>query len=355
MRIISIVGARPQFIKLAPLTKKLRRYHNEKIIHTGQHFDQNMSDFFFKDLSLPTPDFHIGISTGSHAQQTANILFETEKYLIKEKPDVIIVFGDTNTTLAGSLAASKLHIPIIHIEAGLRSFNKKMPEEINRVVTDHISDYLFAPTKTAVKNLKEEGLYKKTFLTGDVMVESIKMIFKKAARNIRIIDTLDLRAKDFSLLTLHRPYNVDDPLRLSFLLKNLNQLDQPTIFPIHPRTRKSLNAIEGDYKSLYRNISFIEPLGYLDFITLQSKANRIITDSGGMQKEAYILKKPCITLRTETEWVETVESGWNLLLSAEEDSFIERITNFSPPKDYQNLFGENVAEKMVELINTIKK
>lgn len=350
MKIISVVGARPQFIKLAPISKLLRKDHTEIIVHTGQHFDTNMSDLFFRDLNIPDPDYNLGINGKSHSEQTGKMLIALEQVFLKENPDLIIVFGDTNTTLAGALAGAKMHIPVIHIEAGLRSFNRHMPEEINRIVTDHTSDYLFAPTQTAMKNLKDENLASKAHLTGDIMADALRDALE-VTRNSTALEKFGLKNDEYFLLTLHRPYNVDDPQKLTKILQEMSSLSKPVLFPVHPRTRKIIdnNSIN---QSTNHSIKLTDPLSYIDIVQLQTNASAIITDSGGMQKEAYILRKPCITLRSETEWTETVEAGWNLLIDpGKEDDSARRIENFIPSGRYENIFGENVSQKMSEIIN----
>jgi UDP-GlcNAc3NAcA epimerase len=339
-KIVSIVGARPQFIKLQPFSKEIRKEFKEVIFHTGQHFDQNMSKFFFDQLNIPKPDYEFGIGGGTHAEQTAQMLIEIEKKLINENPDFIVVFGDTNSTLAGALAATKLKLPVIHIEAGLRSFNIQMPEEINRKITDHIADYLFVPTNTGMTNLQNEGLLEVSYLTGDIMVDSLKyaLSFKKKIKSNK---------PEFVLLTLHRPYNVDNLIKLQSILNQLVKLGKRIVFPIHPRTKRILIDSIARFS---QKIEFIEPLGYLDFVAYMESCSLIITDSGGIQKEAYLLKKPCVTLRTETEWIETVKAGWNMLINPEIDGFWKEISLFEPPIEYENIFGDNVAEKMVNLI-----
>ncbi len=349
MKIFSIVGARPQFIKLAPLSKGLAGIHEEIIVHTGQHYDYAMSEKIFIDLDIREPDIHLEINAGSVMSQITQMMLMLDSAMVKFKPDLIIVFGDTNSTFAGAMAAAKLNIPIIHIEAGLRSYNRSMPEEINRVTTDHVSKYLFAPTETAVNILQKEGLGKNSFFTGDIMVDTMKNNLEIALSKSTIIADFKLENTPFNLLTLHRNYNVDDTKILEHILNELGQLDEKIIFPVHPRTQKMLAE---NYK-VPANIKMIDPQGYLDFISLENFANRIITDSGGIQKEAYILKKPCITLRTETEWVETVAEKWNLLINPAEKQLACKINSFQPPENQTEVFGKNVTEKMIKVINHI--
>lgn len=349
MKIFSIVGARPQFIKLAPLSSKLTDSHEEIIVHTGQHYDYLLSEKIFLDLEIRKPDIHLGIGSGSHANQTAEMMINLESAMIKNKPDLIILFGDTNSTLAGAMTAAKLKIPILHIEAGLRSFNKNMPEEINRIATDHVSNYLFAPTKTAVDNLNYEGLGSISFLTGDIMVDTINNNLKIALKKSTVLSNLNLKLNDYSILTLHRDYNVDNQEILENIINQLGKLNEKIVFPVHPRTKKML----ADGFRIPTNIQLTDPLGYLDFIALEYSAGKIITDSGGIQKEAYILRKPCITLRTETEWIETVEEKWNLLIPPNSQDIAEKISAFSTPKIQKPIFGENVSNTMIDLINKI--
>ena len=350
MKIAFIVGARPQFIKLSPLSKKIKHGFKEIIIHTGQHFDENMSDMFFEDLSIPKPDYNLNINCGTHGEQAGEMMIELEKVLKRESPSLAIVFGDTNSTLAGSLVCSKLHIPIIHIEAGLRSFNRQMPEETNRIVSDHTSDFLFAPTKTAMKNLEREGLTEKALLTGDIMVDSLMDNIERAEQISNILHIKGLVGKNYYLMTLHRPYNVDDHSKLRNIFAKLSKINGQIIFPVHPRTIKVIND---NQLVIPENILLSEPVGYLDFIKLESCSMKIITDSGGIQKEAYILKKPCITIRPETEWVETVEEGWNVLVDVDSDDFVNTIESFNPVKEQHDIFGTNVAQKMFDKIEEI--
>lgn len=349
MKIFSIVGARPQFIKLAPLSAALQKQHQEIIVHTGQHYDYAMSQKIFEDLGIREPDIHLETGGGNQTTQFTQMISRLETAMTDKNPELVIVFGDTNSTLAGALVAAKLNIPILHIEAGLRSYNRAMPEEINRIVTDHVSKYLFAPTPTAINILQKEGLGDKSFLTGDIMVDTMANNIRIALQKSAVLNNLKLETADYSLLTLHRNYNVDDNTVLENLLNQLGNLSEKIIFPVHPRTRKMLSPA---YK-IPLNIQMIEPQGYLDFIALEHSAKRIITDSGGIQKEAYILKKPCITLRTETEWVETVEEKWNLLVNPTSKNIAEQIINFKTASGQQDIFGINVTVKMVGFINAI--
>jgi len=349
MKIFSIVGARPQFIKLAPLSKALEGTHQEYIVHTGQHYDYAMSEKIFEDLHIRKPDIHLSAQTGTHAVATADMMVKLEKAMMEVKPGLVIVFGDTNSTLAGALAAAKLEIPILHIEAGLRSFNRSMPEEINRIVADHSAQYLFAPTQTAMRILKEEGLGAISHLTGDIMVDSVKTGVLAAKEKSNIMSSLGLKENEFYLLTLHRNYNVDNPEILSAILNEFRILNHLIVFPVHPRTRKMLAGMG----ALPSNLFLTEPLGFLDFIMLQTCAKKIITDSGGIQKEAFLLKKPCITLRTETEWVETVEAGWNLLIDPASAGIAQKISEFNVPEIQEELFGTDVALTMKKIIDDI--
>jgi UDP-GlcNAc3NAcA epimerase len=340
MKIVSIVGARPQFIKLGPLSRELRKHHEEIIIHTGQHYDHAMSELFFQQLEIPQPNINLEIGSGAQGAQTGRMLEAIEKELINIKPDILICFGDTNSTLAACLAASKLGVKSVHIEAGLRSFNRTMPEEINRVVADHTADLLFAPTEAAMQHLKNEGLEKRAVLTGDIMVDSVKFVQQK-------IGTNPYQGTPYYLLTLHRPYNVDDPQKIRYLFELLALIDRCIVFPVHPRTR---NILKEHAIVVPSNIELIEPQGYIEFQGLLKYAEKVITDSGGLQKEAYMAKKPCITLRSETEWVETVAAGWNLLCDFNDADLVNKVKMFQPPVEHPVLYGDRVAERMVEEI-----
>jgi len=346
MKIATVIGARPQFIKAAAVSRVLRTQHQEILIHTGQHYDANMSDVFFDELHIPRPDYNLGIGSGRHGAQTGAILEQVEDVLITETPDALMVYGDTNSTLAGALAASKLHIPVIHIEAGLRSFNRRMPEEINRVLTDHLSSWLFCPTETAVKNLSAEGITAGVYKNGDVMLDAFLYNLELAKEKSNILQTLGLSSKSFILCTIHRAENTDDPERLTQILKAVARISLPVVLPLHPRTRKIVQQL--GLSSLLEKVKVIEPVGYLDMIALEAHAVKLVTDSGGVQKEAYFAGVPCITMRDETEWVETVEVGWNRLTGADEDKILNAVESFTPPADRPSIFGDgHAAEQFV--------
>ena len=348
MKILSIVGARPQFIKAAMISKRLREKGIEEIlIHTGQHYDFNMSDIFFKELHLVKPDYYLGIGSSTHGEQTGKMLIELEKRLLKEKPNIVLVYGDTNTTLAGTLATAKLHIPFAHVEAGLRSYNKKMPEEINRIVTDHCSDILFCPTETAVKNLQKEGFtnivnkgalidkdFNSLFSTdfsspvlnvGDVMLDMACEI-KSKVNEKEIVEKYKVKPKEFILATIHRAENTDNKSNLENIWNALIEISRKgikVIFPLHPRTKKALKQCRLLQKEQPKYLQITEPLGYIEMIALESSAKVIITDSGGVQKEGYFFKIPCIILRNETEWVELVDAGWNTVVGTKNEAILE--------------------------------
>jgi UDP-N-acetylglucosamine 2-epimerase (non-hydrolysing) len=324
MKIVTIVGARPQFIKCAPVSRALREEHEEILVHTGQHYDANMSDVFFTELSIPAPDYNLGIGSGPQGEQTGRMLAEIEIVLEKERPDMVLVYGDTNSTLAGALAAAKLHIPVAHVEAGLRSFDRSMPEEINRIVTDHVSDLLFCPTQTAVDNLAAEGVTKGVHLTGDVMVDALLYNTDIAEKSSTILDNLGLDEGQYYVATVHRASNTDSEENLRNIVGAFGEIGGQVIFPAHPRTVKYLKEY-GLFDDLPENICLTEPLPYLDMLHLMRHAKMILTDSGGVQKEAYILKVPCVTLRENTEWVETLEGGWNVLVGADFKKIVDAV------------------------------
>ncbi len=350
MRIASIIGARPQFIKAAALSQELRRRHQELLIHTGQHYDYSMSGVFFDGLDLPAPDVNLGVGSGGHGTQTGAMLAAVEKVLEKEGPDWVLVYGDTNSTLAGALAASKLHVPVVHVEAGLRSYNRRMPEEINRVVTDHLSELLLCPSDVAVRNLAAEGITRNAHIVGDVMLDILNRAREQAnGHGGAVLQRLGVKAGDYLVATVHRGENTDDPERLAGIVEALNSVNEDIVFPVHPRTRKALN---GKSCQLRSHIRMIEPLGYMEMVALSASARAILTDSGGLQKEAYWLGIPCITLRDETEWVETVSSGWNRLAGCNPERISRAVaSSFELPADRRPLYGEGcVAAKCVALM-----
>jgi UDP-GlcNAc3NAcA epimerase len=350
-KVITILGARPQFIKAAAVSNQMKGKIDEILVHTGQHYDQNMSDVFFEELNIPKPKYHLNIGSGSHGVQTGDMLREIEKVLLEEKPDFVMVYGDTNSTLAGALAASKLLIPVIHVEAGLRSFNKAMPEEQNRILTDHISDLLFVPTQTAVSHLKSEGITKGVHLVGDVMYDGILHFTEIAKNKSQILEKIQVNEGEYLLCTIHRAENTNDPNRLKSIIDGLNAVSEIIVLPLHPRTQKYLT----DYEiKLNDHIKVIEPVGYLDMVRLESGSKKIVTDSGGVQKEAFFLAKPCITMRDETEWVETVDNGWNVIVGADAKKIKHAIEAFNPTEERKNHFGDGSAsEKMVKLIQSL--
>ena len=329
-KILFVIGARPQFIKHAPVELAFRESFNIVTIHTGQHYDKNMSQIFFDELSMNKPDYLLETGGYGHGVQTGKMLIEMEPIVIDENPDVILVYGDTNSTLAGALIGAKLHIPVVHVEAGLRSFNKKMPEEINRIMTDHASSVLLVPTQNAIDHLKNEGITDNVYHTGDVMCDLIRL---SQDRNLLTAPA----QKEYYYATIHRPYNTDDVGRLKSILDVFNELDAAVVFSIHPRTRNKMikrNLLESDFP----NIDFIDPVSYFQNISYQAFSKAVITDSGGMQKEAYLLKKKCITIRTETEWTETLENNWNNLVF-ENLNDIPKLLQLSPGDHKYNIYG----------------
>lgn len=347
MKIVTFVGARPQFIKCAPVSRELRKVVTEVLVHTGQHYDDNMSEVFFQDLAIPKPDYNLGVGSGRHGAQTGEMLRRMEEVLIQEKPDYVLVYGDTNSTLAGALAAAKLHIPVAHVEAGLRSFNRSMPEEINRVVTDHLSSVLFCPTETSVGNLAQEGITTGVLLVGDVMYDALVHNLQIAETKSTILAQLRLRAHNYLLATVHRAENTDQPENLNNLMRAFVELadsGQAVVFPVHPRTRKGLDALNMRY---HPRLLLIDPVSYLDMLTLEKQAKVILTDSGGVQKEAYWLGVPCVTLRAETEWVETVASGWNVLVGCDSQRIGEAARRSCPIGHPPSLYGDSHAAKRI--------
>jgi UDP-N-acetylglucosamine 2-epimerase len=347
MTIASIVGARPQFIKAAPLVKAVARAHTSVIIHTGQHYDANMSDVFFHELGLPAPDYHLGVGSGTHASQTAAMLMALEPVLLSLRPDWVVVYGDTNSTLAGAVVAAKLDMKLAHVEAGVRSFNRAMPEEINRIVADALSQQLFCPSRVAVENLAREGLVRGVCEVGDLMAEAIADA-RGRARDSSVIERLGLSEREFILATIHRAENTDSAEHLDHIMRALEASAEPVVFPVHPRTRAAL----GDRVSATSAIRFVDPLGYLDMVRLESAARLIVTDSGGVQKEAYWLGTPCVTTRDETEWVETVAAGWNILTGADAGRITLALETFRPTAPRPQLYAAaSPSSRIVELLS----
>lgn len=343
MKVVSIVGARPQFIKMAMLDKQMKKNPDIRqiIIHTGQHYDRNMSKDFFDELEIPEPAYNLGVVSDTHARQTGMMMERIEKVLVEEKPDWVLVYGDTNSTLAGVLTAAKLHMKTAHIEAGLRSYNREMPEEINRIVADHISDLLFVPTANAMEILKNEGLEDKSYLVGDVMYDSVLHYINTAEKKYRLEDIIPY--KQYYLATIHRQENTDDIGHLKKIFETLGLLDLPVVIPLHPRTRKFINDVKID-----ENIKIIDPTGYLKMLMLTKNAVKVLTDSGGVQKEAYFLQRPCITLRNETEWIETLENGWNYIVGIDTELILEKVKE-TRTGNQRKYFGDgNASGKIIE-------
>jgi UDP-N-acetylglucosamine 2-epimerase len=341
MKIMTVVGARPQFIKAAAVSRELRKRHKEILVHTGQHYDYEMSGIFFDGLDMAPPDVNLGVGSGSHGTQTGAMLQGIETLLLAERPDWLLIYGDTNSTLAGALAASKLSVPVVHIEAGLRSLNRCMPEEINRVVADHLSNLLLCPSSTAVNNLRAEGITRNVHDVGDVMLDVLQWAKPRAdSKRPEILYQLGVRKNSYLLATVHRSENTNDLGRLSGILEAFNAIDQPVIFPVHPRARKIIKGADFRLKS---HVHLIDPVGYLDMVMLSSSARLILTDSGGLQKEAYWLSVPCVTLRDETEWVETVDAGWNTLVGSDSEKIVHAVRSFVPADSRPVLYGNGHA------------
>lgn len=411
MKICTIIGARPQFIKAAAVSRAIAAHNRltpdalvrqiengrsavrnvsrtipeakrsgtpltEVIIHTGQHYDEAMSSIFFRELAMPKPKYNLNIGSGTHGQQTGKMLAGIEDVLLKEKPDWVLIYGDTNSTLAGALAAAKIHIPVAHIEAGLRSFNRRMPEEINRVVADHLSTVLFCPSQVSVDNLAAEGIplplthnplpitynplpiTSNVLIVGDVMADALTFAVQTSSKTSNILQRLSLKPKQYLLATVHRAENTDDPQRLAGIMDALSEIAkrETVVLPIHPRTKKMLGdnypsvlTPHSSHLTPHASLKFIDPVGYFDIIALEKSARMILTDSGGIQKEAYWLKVPCVTLRDETEWLETIQAGWNILTGANSAKIIKAVKTFKTPAKHPNLYGNGkTAEKIVK-------
>lgn len=352
MKIMTIVGARPEFIMTAPVSRAIRQRHLEILVHTGQHYDDNMSEVFFTDLALPQPDINLGVGSGSHAEQTGTMMVRLEAAIRNEKPDWVLVYGDTNSTIAGSLVAAKLNVPLAHVEAGLRSFDRTMPEEINRVLTDKVSNLLFAPTPVAVENLRKEGITRGVHLVGDVRVDVLSDTVERVqGRQTRFL--AGTRLSDggaFALVTIHRPSNTDQVERLKDIIGTLNMLELPVVIPVHPRLHKMMKEFELRFSD---NVVAIDPVGFLDMLALLAACEIVITDSGGLQKEAYILRRPTVTVRDTTEWVETVDSGWNRLCEPDPVTFKAAVAEARqrPSESHPDFYGAyGVSQRICAVI-----
>lgn len=348
MKVLTIIGARPQFIKAAAVSRAFEKNggFSEVIVHTGQHFDANMSDIFFDELEIPVPTYNLGIGGGTHGQNTGRMIEAIEQVMLEERPDWALVYGDTDSTLAGAVAAVKLHIPLVHVEAGLRSFNNRMPEETNRKLADHVSTLLLVPNAVAMSNLEAEGIRGRHVINvGDVMYDAALMFYAKAERESRVLEALGLESKQYILATVHRQENTDQSERLAGILRAFGEACQPLILPLHPRTRQRI-AKQG--LEVPANVRIIDPVGYLDMVMLEKNASLIATDSGGVQKEAYFHHVPCVTLRDETEWTELIELGWNRLASPSEPSFSKVFASIPPVGRLDAMpYGDGTAGKKI--------
>lgn len=343
MKVLTVVGARPQFIKAGAVSAVLRRDHVEFLLHTGQHYDAMMSDVFFDELDLPAPDCNLGIGSGTHGQQTGMMLAAVERVIEGQRPDWVLVYGDTNSTLAGALAAVKLHVPVAHVEAGLRSFDRRMPEEINRVVTDHVSSLCLCPSESAAAQLAREGIGG-AVVTGDVMLDAFLQQAGRVRSRGGVLDRLGLEPGGFVLATLHRAENVDDAGRLGAILDGLGRSGCEVVLPLHPRTRQ---AIARFGLAAGSSVHLVGPVGYLDMIALEMHAAVVVTDSGGVQKEAYFAGRPCVTVRETTEWTETVDAGWNQLVGCDPRAIAAAVSGFRPAGERPALFGDGRAADRV--------
>jgi UDP-GlcNAc3NAcA epimerase len=350
VKILSVVGNRPQFIKSAPLSLALRNRADEVTLHTGQHYDRELSEVFFEELELAPPAYRLDAGSGSHAEQTARMLPGIERVVLDERPDTVLVYGDTNSTLAGALAAAKAGFPVAHVEAGLRSFDRTMPEELNRIVVDRLSELLFCPTETAVANLRREGVVDGIHVVGDVMLDANLRLAPIARERSRALAEAGVAPGEYVLATIHRPVNVR-PGTLQNIVEGLGRLGEPVVFPAHPRTR---DALSSQGVELPPNVTLLPPAGYLDFAALASQARVVVTDSGGVQKEAYWYAVPCVTVRTTTEWMETVETGWNRLAAAEADQLVTAVAEAQRNLNHPSLYGDgHAADLTADVLCTI--
>lgn len=351
MRVCSIVGARPQFVKAAPVSERLRSAHEEVIVHTGQHYDEALSEVFFEELSIPEPAYNLGVGSGTHALQTAEMMRALEEVFDTEAPDVVLVYGDTNSTLAAALVAAKRDPALVHVEAGLRSDNWSMPEEVNRVLTDHCADLLLAPSANAAANLRAEGIETGVVVTGDVMYDAVLAVRDRVLDCSTVRSELGVDPGEYLLATVHRAANTDDPTRLAGILDGLAAVPAPVVVPLHPRTEAALEE-HGLYERAATALTLIDPVGYVDFLSLLEGASHVATDSGGVQKEAFYLDTPCVTLREETEWVETVEAGWNVLVGADPERIEAALSARADSGPKPELYGGgDAAARTVEALD----
>jgi UDP-GlcNAc3NAcA epimerase len=344
MRFLSVVGTRPELIQAMPLSLALRQDNEEVLVHTDQHTDPQMSEAFFEELGLPAAKYHLGVERGPQGRETAEMISRLEDILLTERPDWVIVRGGTNSTLAGALAASKLTIPVAHIEAGERSFDRRMPEELNRMLTDHVSRYHFCSSRKAVRHLASEGIVGSVYWVGDVLLDALRLMWARGQGRTDVLDRLRLRPREYALVTVHRAENTDDPARLRKIVQTVNLANEPVVFPVHPRTSRSLRELGATFR---RHVQVIEPLGFADMLTLEGDARLIATDSGGVQREAYFLGVPCLTFREKTEWSETVEAGWNRVVGIEPDRALEVWHEFEPPATRPALYGDGHASQRI--------
>jgi UDP-GlcNAc3NAcA epimerase len=346
MRVCSIVGARPQFIKAAAVSQELAAVGEEVLVHTGQHYDEELSDVFFEELDVPEPDHYLGVGSDTHGRQTARMIAAIEPVVEETEPDVLLLYGDTNSTLAGAIVGSKCDVTVAHVEAGLRSYNRAMPEEINRILTDHAADLCFAPSEAAVDTLHSEGITDGVYWTGDVMYDTLLAVRDRIADRSTILADLDLTADEFILATVHRQRNTDRRSALETILDGLATAPLPVVFPAHPRTVDRLQEY-GLWERATADLEIVDPLGYPDFIRLLDTAVRVVTDSGGVQKEAFFLETPCVTLREETEWTETVDCGWNELVGADRDRIRDALRADRTPETASNPYGDGRASRHI--------
>jgi UDP-N-acetylglucosamine 2-epimerase (non-hydrolysing) len=346
MKVLSVVGARPQFVKAFPVSRALRARGEEVLVHTGQHYDTELSDVFFTELGIPDPDYHLGVGSGSHAVQTARVMKRLDPIVAAEAPDALLVYGDTNSTVAAAMVGAKRDTAVVHVEAGLRSYDREMPEEVNRVVTDHVADLLLSPTERGATNLDAEGLAERTVVTGDVMYDALLWARDRAGDATTVLADHDLTPGEYVLATVHRAKNTDDPHRLAAILDGLAAVPGTVVLPVHPRTEAALREY-GLWDRARTELQVIDPVGYLPFVRLLDGARRVATDSGGVQKEAFFLDTPCVTLREETEWVETVDAGWNDLVGCDTEAITTALTRDWPLGEKPQPYGDGDAAAVV--------